>query len=122
MVRKRRVEEPSVFWQPQSGAGKPSTWKGRANGRDWPGASDPSRGCVWWIPAVLCGSRCFACDQSLHEVLPGSKDNVGADGVEILKETFARPKRLACLLPECVQAVAGGVEGEGQQVHSSEHS
>jgi hypothetical protein len=33
MVRKRRVEEPAVFWQPQSGAGKPSTWKGRAN---WP--------------------------------------------------------------------------------------
>jgi hypothetical protein len=42
--------------------------------------------------------------------------------VEILKETFARPKRLACLLPECFQAVAGGVEGEGQQVHSSEYS
>jgi hypothetical protein len=69
-----------------------------------------------WIPAVLCGWRCFSCDQSLDEVLPGGKDNVGADGVEILKETFARPKRLACLLPECFQAVAGGVEGEGQQI------
>jgi hypothetical protein len=30
---------------------------------------------VIWIPAVLCGWRYVACDQSLDEVLPGGKDN-----------------------------------------------
>ena len=71
-----------------------------------------------WV-ALLC-----LCDQSLDEVLPGGKDKVGADeeGILKLKEIFARPKRLACLLPECLQPVARGVECKGEHVHGSEHS
>ena len=40
--------------------------------------------------------------------------------MEFLKESRARPDGLAGLLPKRLQAVAGGVENEGQQVHGRE--
>jgi hypothetical protein len=48
------------------------------------------------------------------------EDDVGGDDVEFLKESCARPNGLAGLLPKRLQAVARGVEGEGQQVHGRE--
>ena len=40
--------------------------------------------------------------------------------MEFLKESCALPNGLAGLLPKRLQAVACGVEGEGQQVHGRE--
>jgi hypothetical protein len=69
------------------------------------------------LPLIRILMRCF-----LEVKTTGGNDKVGADGVEILKETFQGPSAWFCLLPECFQPVAGGVEGWGQHVRSSEHS
>jgi hypothetical protein len=43
------------------------------------------------LPVIRVSMKCF-----LEEKTTGGKDNVEADGEEILKETFQRRKRLAC--------------------------
>jgi hypothetical protein len=47
---------------------------------------------------------------------PREEDEVGAHEVEFLEEAGAPPANLAGLLPERFQAVANGMECEGQKV------
>src|SRR5664280_1591705 len=57
--------------------------------------------------------RCFARDEDIHQGGPVGEEEVGGDGAEVTEETSASSNRSTGLLPERLQAVKNGMEGEG---------